>query len=166
MSSESPASDTLTPESAERTVEGAYAEVALRRPLRREFTYRVPPEMIGRVRPGMRVAVPFGRLREVGVIVGLTDECELEAKRVRSLAALLDEEPVLDEDLLELTRWIASYYACSWGEALGAVLPASLKREKGTRRMLVIRAKDGVGDAELTELEDRFPKQHRLLRTL
>jgi len=159
VSSKSPASDAPIPqgpipESVERTV------------LRREFTYRVPPEMIGRVRPGMRVAVPFGRLREVGVVVGLTDECELEAKRVRSLATLLDEEPVLDEDLLVLTRWIATYYACSWGEALGAVLPASLKREKGTRRMLVIRAKDGVGDEELAELEDRFPKQHRLLRTL
>jgi len=143
-----------------------FAQVALRKPVRQEFTYRVPPEMVGQVARGMRVAVPFGRRREVGVVVGLDDHCDLEPKRLRSLARLLDDEPVLDPDLLELTRWIASYYACSWGEALGAVLPASLKYEKGRRQVLVIRARKGVGEAELREVQDRFPKQHRLLRTL
>ena len=39
---------------------------------------------------------------------------------------MLDTEPVVDEDLLELTRWMAGYYACSWGEALAALLPDQL----------------------------------------
>ena len=35
--------------------------------------------------------------------------------------------------MLELTRWIAGYYACSWGQALDAVVPAGVKKQAGTR---------------------------------
>ena len=145
---------------------GSYAEVAVQKPLRCEFTYRIPDEMAGRLVPGMRVAVPFGRRREVGVVVGLSDHSDVPAKKTKSIAALLDDEPVIDEQLLELTRWMAGYYACSWGEALAAVLPAALKREKGTRKRLVITPVAGVGAAELEQVEESYPKQHRLLRTL
>jgi len=145
---------------------GPFVQVALRKPLRREFTYIVPRELAERVREGARVAVPFGSRREVGVVVGLADSCDLDARKLKPVAALLDEEPVIDAELLELTRWMAGYYACSWGEALGAVLPSSLKRERGTRKRLVVEARDGVGESELEEILDRFPKQHRLLRTL
>ena len=144
---------------------GTYVKVALRKPLRVEFTYALPKDL-GHVRPGMRVAVPFGPRREVGVVVALTDDCDLDSKRVRAITRVLDDEPIIDEHLLDLTRWIAGYYACSWGESLGAVLPASLKREKGSRKKLMIHAREGVGDEELAEVVERFPKQHRLLRTL
>ena len=151
---------------AERKPDRLFADVALNRPLRREFTYAVPEDLRGRVAPGRRVVVPLGRRREVGVVVALAGECELAAKRVRAVAQVLDEEPIVGADLLELTRWMAGYYACSWGEALAAALPAALKREGGRRRVLTVRAREGVGEDELAELEDRFPKQHRLLRTL
>lgn len=145
---------------------GGFVHVALQKPVRREFTYALTPEQREVVQVGMRVAVPFGSRREVGVVVGLDDESGLEAKRIRKVALVLDEEPVIDAGLLELTRWMASYYACSWGETLGAVLPSSLKREKGVRKKLVIEVREGVGEVELAEIIDRFPKQHRLLRTL
>ncbi|MFT7668293.1 MAG: primosomal protein N' (replication factor Y) [Planctomycetota bacterium] len=143
-----------------------YAQVALRKPLRREFTYAIPAEFEGKVMPGTRVAVPFGSRREVAVVVEVVDVCDLDPKKVRKLSAVLDDEPIIDASLLSLTRWIAGYYACSWGEALGAILPASLKREKGVRKRLMISTRDGVGDEALAELIDRYPKQHRLLRTL
>jgi primosomal protein N' (replication factor Y) len=145
---------------------GPFADVALARPVRREFTYRVPAELAALVTPGVRVAVPFGRRREVGVVVRVSEESDLPAGRARALAALLDEEPVVGPELLELTRWMAAYYGCAWGEALAAVLPAALKRERGRKMVLSIEARAGVGVAELLELEERFPKQHRLLRTL
>jgi primosomal protein N' (replication factor Y) len=157
---------TLFGEAEPPAAAGGYAHVALQKPVRREFTYALSPEQRGLLEVGMRVAVPFGSRREVGVVVRIDDECELDARRVRPVARILDEEPVLGPELLELTRWMAGYYACAWGEALGAVLPASLKREKGTRQVLVITAAEGVGEAELAEVEAPFPKQHRLLRTL
>ena len=145
---------------------GGYVQVALQKPLRVEFTYGLSAEQREVVQPGMRVAVPFGSRREVGVVVGLSETCDLEPKKVRKIATVLDDEPVIDGALLDLTRWIAGYYGCSWGEALGAVLPSSLKREKGTRKKLMIEACEGVGAEQFEEIVERFPKQHRLLRTL
>ncbi len=142
-----------------------YADVAVNRPVRCEFTYGVPDELVTRVARGMRVAVPFGPKREVGVVVGLSDEPSGKG-RAKAIADLLDEETLVGEDLLALTKWMASEYACSWGEALLAVLPAALKREKGEARVVVVSVAPGVGERELAEIEVRWPRQHRLLRTL
>ena len=35
--------------------------------------------------------------------------------------------------MLDLTRWLATYYACSWGQALDSVVPAGVKKAAGTR---------------------------------
>jgi primosomal protein N' (replication factor Y) (superfamily II helicase) len=145
---------------------GFFAKVALNRPVRCEFTYAVPERLIERAREGARVAVPLGPSRKVGVIVSTAMEADVSSKRIREVFEVLDPEPVVGRDLLELTRWIARRYACSWGEALAAVLPAPLKREVGVRRILVARVAKGVGAEALAELEVRSPKQHRLLRNL
>ncbi len=143
-----------------------YARVALNKPLEREFSYSVPPELAEHVAVGMRVAVPFGPKRELGVVVALERECEHEPARIKPIHKLLDERPLVDAQLLGLTRWVAQRYACSWGEALHALLPAALKHEKGVAKVLYVRASEGVGDEQLAELEATQPKQHRLLRTL
>ena len=46
---------------------------------------------------------------------------------------MLDPLPLIDGRMLELTRWMADYYACSWGQALDAVVPAGVKKHAGTR---------------------------------
>ena len=144
-----------------------YARVALNRPISTEYTYGIPPELEERALPGARVAVPFGPRREVGVVVGVDDDAGEAAGRVKLLARVLDEDgPIVGEELLELTRWMAEEYACAWGEALAAVLPAGLKRERKRRTVKMACAALGVGEVELASLEDPFPKQHRLLRTL
>ncbi|MFT7542826.1 MAG: primosomal protein N' (replication factor Y) [Gammaproteobacteria bacterium] len=161
---------------------GLYVQVALDLPVRREFTYAVPEELRATVARGSRVAVPFGRGRtaikkgargkrrgggrEIGVIVGLAETTDVPAGKLRDVLDVLDLEPVVGEDLLDLTHWIAEEYACSWGEALAAVLPAPLKREGGTRKLQMAEAAPGVGKKELEALETRAPQQHRALRTL
>ena len=143
-----------------------FVEVALDRPVRREFSYAVPDELAPGVGRGSRVAVPFGSRREIGVVVALSEVRPEIKGRLKAVAKVLDAEPLLDEDLLALTHWMADEYACSWGEALHAVLPAALKRETGRAKVLVARAAEGVGPEQLAELEEHQPKQHRLLRTL
>ncbi|MCE9595513.1 MAG: primosomal protein N' [Planctomycetes bacterium] len=146
------------------------ARVALNRPVRREFTYLVPDELAARVVPGVRVAVDFGGLRELGVVVDVAEHREgpgeVPRSKLKPLARLLDDEPLVSRELLDLARWIANEYACSWGEALAAILPAALKSEAGHRLVTMVTLADGVGPAELAELEAKHPKQHRLLRTL
>jgi primosomal protein N' (replication factor Y) len=144
----------------------SFARVALNRPVRREFTYALSGGLAARAAVGARVAVPFGARRSIGVIVELERETDVPRARLKEVLAVLDDEPVVERELLGLTRWIAERYACSWGEALAAVLPAPLKRERARRLVPEIRANPGVGPAELGELRERHPEQHRLLRTL
>jgi primosomal protein N' (replication factor Y) len=145
---------------------GLYARVALNRPVQREFTYAVPAALRARLQAGMRVAVSFAGRRAIGVVVELARESEIAAAKLKPLLAVLDYEPVVGAELLGLTRWIARRYACAWGEALAAVLPAPLKRERERRRVPHVRARAGIGPNELETLRTRHPEQHRLLRTL
>ena len=143
-----------------------FVQVALDRPPMREFTYAVPERLVPRATEGARVAVPFGPRRAVGVIVGVERTSALPPERVRAVLDVLDEQPVVGPELLGLARWIGERYACSWGEALAAALPPPLKREHQRRKVARVRARENVGRAELAALEERFPEQHRLLRTL
>jgi primosomal protein N' (replication factor Y) len=104
----------------------AAVEVALAVPQRRTFTYLVSPDLAGRAVPGARVLVPFGKRRVVGVIVGPSDgtgSTGRAGRQLRSVIELPDEQPLLAPEILELTRWAADYYQCSWGEMIRAALP-------------------------------------------
>jgi primosomal protein N' (replication factor Y) (superfamily II helicase) len=92
-------------------------EVALPLPMPRTFTYRVE----GEVEPGTRVEVPFGPRRLVGWVVAASERPERD--RIRPVHSVLDSSPSADADMLELARWIASYYLSSVGLVLRAALP-------------------------------------------
>ncbi|MBS0395516.1 MAG: primosomal protein N', partial [Proteobacteria bacterium] len=107
---------------------GPVLRVALDTPLRTLFDYRPPPEGSGGpLVPGVRVAVPFGRRRMVGVLVELAEASALPAARLRAAIAVLDPEPVLDPVSFALVRWAADYYHHPVGEAFATALPAALR---------------------------------------
>ncbi|MBV8267880.1 MAG: primosomal protein N' [Planctomycetaceae bacterium] len=116
---------------------GAFAGVVFNRPMDLVLTYRVPERLRGVVRPGQRVRVPLGRGNQpaVGycVRVDTVPPDGVGPGRVKDLLEVLDDPPLIDAAMLELTRWMAGYYACSWGQALDAVVPAGVKKRAGTR---------------------------------
>ncbi|MBX3696142.1 MAG: primosomal protein N', partial [Steroidobacteraceae bacterium] len=81
--------------------------VAVDTPLRRTFDYLAGDAL---PRPGMRVRVPFGRRRIVGIVLELAASSELPQEKLRRIDAILDAEPVFDAGLLALLRWAAEYY--------------------------------------------------------
>lgn len=106
-----------------------YAEIAVGLPVRRPFHYKIPVELKDKTEIGKRVWVPFGTRRLVGYITGFIEKAQVE--EVKPILSVIDEEePVLDERLLELTKWIADYYHSSWGEAIEAAIPGPLKKGK------------------------------------
>ncbi len=111
-----------------------FAEVAVALPIDRIFHYSIPESLADSVSVGKRVFVPFQTRRAVGYIVGLSEESDV--KEVKPIESVIDDEPILNEEMLKLTRWIKDNYFCSWGEALEAAVPAGIKRgrrEIGTR---------------------------------
>jgi primosomal protein N' (replication factor Y) len=120
---------------------GLFAEVVFDRPLDHAFSYRVPEELHSQVAVGKRVQAPFGRgdRPTVGFCVGL-GETPPTCETVKDVLRVLDEEPLLSPDLLRLTRWLADYYLCSWGQVLNAVVPAGAKQKAGTRTLTFLEA--------------------------
>ena len=105
---------------------GQFARVALNLPVRREFDYRVPPEWRSAIAAGKRVDVPFGRQRLEGFCVELPERPQVS--ELKDIYAVLDDEPLVTPPLMALTRWMASYYRCAWGEVLTAIVPSGVRR--------------------------------------
>ena len=107
-----------------------YAEVAIPLHIRQTFTYRLPLALQRDAHLGSRLLVPFGRKRLTGYIVALLDAldpaADLKEEEIKDAEELLDAEPLLTPEILEITRWVALYYAAPWGEVLKAALPAGL----------------------------------------
>ncbi|MGC4049467.1 MAG: primosomal protein N' [Paludibaculum sp.] len=98
-----------------------YIDVSLPVPIDRPFTYRLPETLRHRVAPGCRIIVPFGPRKLTGVILRAhNDPPSVPAKEA---LRLLDAEPVLEEKLLALGRWVADYYCAPLGEVLRSMAP-------------------------------------------
>jgi primosomal protein N' (replication factor Y) (superfamily II helicase) len=103
----------------------AYADVALPVPLDQAFTYAVN----GVVPPvGARVLVPFSGQKLMGVVVRVHDD--KPGYETKPIQQVLDDEPLLPAELMQLAEWIAQYYVAPLGEVLRGMLPlaAEVKR--------------------------------------
>ncbi len=76
------------------------------------------------VQPGQRVWIPFRNYYAIGVIIGVHNQTP--SFKTKPLRKILDEEPLLSQELLKLTKWISRFYYSSWGETIQAALPAGL----------------------------------------
>lgn len=134
-----------------------------------EFDYRVP-DALWPIAPGQRVEVPFGRGNKPEE--GFCVESDVPAQdafgsadrgiRLKTVARVVDEEPLLDSPLLELARWISDYYVCPLGQVLAAMVPGAVKRAAGvrSRRFVYLIAPDeSVADL-------KGPKQKQLVAVL
>ena len=120
------------------TIPLMFAEVALPIHVRQTFTYRLPGEIAIAARVGSRVTVPLGKKLLTGFIVALSERADEDVvqSEIRDVDELLDEEPVIAPDILELTRWMSDYYYAPWGECLRAAMPAG--STSSSERMLAI----------------------------
>ena len=127
------------------------ADVVLNKPLMDAYTYLVPETLRDEIVPGRRVRVPFGRgprggKSESGFVVSVrpiadyADQKGSRPDRLKTIDRVLDKAPLVDAKMLELSRWIAEYYLCGWGQVLSSVVPAGVKRQAGTRELTFFRA--------------------------
>jgi primosomal protein N' (replication factor Y) (superfamily II helicase) len=107
-----------------------FAQIAVPVHLRKLFTYRLPPSMQRSAQVGSRVMVQLGTKSMPGYIVALLSRLRsgtsLVESEIKEVQELLDVDPPLTTEVLELTRWVAEYYAAPWGEVMRAALPAGI----------------------------------------
>ncbi|MGC8120864.1 primosomal protein N' [Marinobacter sp. VGCF2001] len=101
------------------------ARIALNRPLRRLFDYRIPDHLS--VYPGQRVKVPFGRQVLTGLVVE-TGVNPPDGITLKPITAALEPWPALPETTFRLLSWASDYYQHPLGECLFTALPPALRR--------------------------------------
>jgi len=136
-----------------------------------EFDYLVPDRMVAsastkeKLESGRRVRVPFGRADRgvVGYCVALANK-PAGGRKLKPVIAVLDRQPLMSPAILRLTRWMADYYLCPWGQVLEAVVPAGVRDGAGTRDVTLLSVPSEVA-LRIGELK-LPPKQAQALKTL
>lgn len=102
------------------------AQVVVGLPVDGPFDYAVPKATQKDIAVGQRVRVLFNRRNRLGFIVGLKEKSSF--KQLNSIQSILDYPPSLNKEALILTKHLSEYFGCSWGEAIEAYLPSSLRK--------------------------------------
>lgn len=152
------------------------ARVVLNRPVDIPFDYLVPDLFRGKIQPGQRVRVPFGRGDQIvtGYVVEVARPAPATVRAVprsgrdagpslKTVHSLVDPQPLLSQRMLSLTRWIADHYLCAWGQVLDCVIPAGVKKLSGTREALFL---DLDPDVVVPANANLPAKQRRVLEIL
>src|SRR6478609_3203779 len=102
-----------------------FARVAIPVPLGQAFSYIVPAELIAEVRRGARVLCPFGPRRVLGVVLEVgSEQPDFPEEKLKALRAVVDPEPVLQDELLSFLQELARYYIAPIGAVIELALPA------------------------------------------
>jgi primosomal protein N' (replication factor Y) len=114
---------------------GQFADVVFDRPLDHAYTYTVPVDLVGTIGVGKRVEAPFGKGGKpaTGFCVRISETPPAAGFETKHLLRVLDDDALVDDHLMKLTRWMADYYLCGWGQVLHAVVPAGVRDNAGTR---------------------------------
>ncbi|MBR4510596.1 MAG: primosomal protein N' [Ruminococcus sp.] len=118
------------------------------------FSYTVPEHM--KLKRGCRVLVPFGRgnTRRIGVVMRLSEGSSV---RLKPVAAQIDEEPVVSEELLRLAEYLREQTFCTYFDAVKIMLPPGMG-VKAKENFRLVRGFENV--------EQLTPEADELLETL
>jgi len=94
------------------------------------FTYAIPPNLTDFVKVGVRVLVPFGKQKLEGFVLDVSDLKKYDYS-LKEILSVVDEEPVLNTELLDLGRYVSKKTMCNLITAYQAMLPTALKAKKG-----------------------------------
>lgn len=125
---------------------GKYAELILPLRLHQTYTYAIP-EAVTELLPGCRALVSFGPKKYyTGVVASLHNQTP--DFQVKELKEVLDAQPIITTEQLQLWKWMADYYMSPIGNLMAAALPAALKLESQTQ--LICNTTKANQAAELT----------------
>ncbi len=109
------------------------ADVAVKAPIDKTYSYAVPDDMLSALCAGQRVLVPFGRSgrSQEGFVLDVSQREWTTS--LRPLQAVIDDAAWLDDTLLALGRWISAHYDTPLGLTLAAMVPAAARGGSGFR---------------------------------
>ncbi|GAA4279028.1 replication restart helicase PriA [Aquimarina mytili] len=129
-----------------------FIDVILPIPLDKEFTYSITENEAIFLKPGMRVAVQFGKSKIYAALVTKIHRDPPQVYEAKEIEHILDESPIVTKEQLELWTWISKYYMCTKGEVMRAALPSAFLLESET----IILRNDKISIDESLLKDDEF----------
>ncbi len=142
------------------------AEIVLPIPLNKKFHYSIPLSFINQIGIGKRVKVPFRGRIIMGYCVGLIDVSDIE--KTKDIVQVIDTKPIISSRLLEISKWMANFYFCGWGEALETFIPSAVRNGFDAKTINIVRLskdEDFVKDI-ISTLKKKAPRQVNALEIL
>lgn len=139
--------------------------------LDRTFDYKVPFEMLDKIKIGSCVLVPFGRRKilEEGFVIGFKETSEYELKFIEKI----EENPYLNEEKIKLAKWISKRYFCNLSDSIKLMLPPGTttknienRIKEKTNNFVYLKKGNEEIEAEIESNKIKSEKQIRILRFL
>src|ERR1700726_1743061 len=125
----------------------AYVRVVIDRAIQRELDYSVPETLADRIGVGSRVRVPFRDKSALATVLAMLEQSD--AKGIRPIEAMVGESPVISERLLELAKWMSSYYCCPLETVMRSLLPQVIRKaEIGWKKQLFVQPARKIDKSE------------------
>lgn len=145
---------------------GVIVDISLEK-LDRVFDYKIPAKLQERVYPGVLVWIPFGmgNRRIKGYVVSLSDTCDYEESKVKSILGLCDGSIPVEGQLIKLASWMRERYGGTMNQALKTVIPVKNKVQEQTRILVSLNAEESEVRA-YQETNRRAKARSRILDVL
>lgn len=104
------------------------------------YTYGVPQELEKAAETGKRVKVNFGRNKHIidALIVSVLSSCDFPDNKLKPILDVIDESPIVKEEMVKLVFWIRDRYLCKYSDAIRLMIPSMIKYEHN----IIIKAKE------------------------
>lgn len=125
------------------------------------FSYIIPPAFEGKIFRGIRVLVPFGKAnKKVQGIVAEVCDVPQNCGQLKPVFAVLDSEPMLDEEMLGIADYLVKNTFCTYYDAVKTMLPLGVNVEIVKTYSL----KKQLTDEELNSLSEKEKKLAEFLK--
>ena len=71
------------------------------------FEYRVPKELEGNIKIGIRVSIPFGKMSLEGFVINIKNNTNYDKDKIKDITSVIDNEPVINKEMLELGKYMS-----------------------------------------------------------
>lgn len=127
-----------------------YAEIILNSDaleIDRPFTYKIPVELKERVKIGQIVKVPFGTKNKTseGFVLALKREEEIDKSfRVKKVASIVTDEPIIDKNNIKLIYFLREKYLCKYIDAFRLLIPVGIMKgaKSKSKKVIVFKSDD------------------------
>lgn len=90
------------------------------------YDYIVPERLSSFIKPGIRVLVPFGKGNHLREAFVMQIKGKSELRGLKEVSQVIDENPVLSLELIELSKYMRKRYICTYDMAIRCMLPTGL----------------------------------------